>query len=36
MFFSSPLCIAFWAVTIVAVVLILRGKRKDKNLQDGL
>ena len=36
MFFSSPLCIAFWAVTIVAVALILRGKRKDKNLQDGL
>lgn len=35
-FFSSPLCIAFWVITIVAVLLILRGKRKDKNLQDGL
>lgn len=35
-FFSSPLCIAFWIVTIGAVLLILRGKHKDKNLQDGL
>ena len=35
-FFSSPLCIAFWVITIIAVLLILRGKRKDKNLQDGL
>ncbi len=35
-FFSSGLCIAFWVVTILAVVLILRGKYKDKNLADGL
>ena len=35
-FFSSPLCIAFWVLTFLSVFLILRGKRKDKNLQDGL
>lgn len=35
-FFSSPLCWAFWAVTILSVFFILRGKRKDKNLADGL
>ncbi len=35
-FFGSPLCWAFWAVTFLSVFLILRGKRKDKNLADGL
>ena len=35
-FFSSPLCIAFWAATIIAVVVIVRGKHKDKALADGM
>ena len=35
-FFSSPLCWLFWAATILSVFFIVRGKRKDKNLQDGL
>ena len=35
-FFSSPLCWIFWAVTALSVFYILRSKRKDKNLQDGL
>lgn len=35
-FFSSPLCIAFWVLTLISVAVILRGKRKDKNLADGL
>ena len=35
-FFSSPLCWIFWAATVVSVVFILRGKRRDKNLADGL
>lgn len=35
-FFSSVLCIVFWVATILSVFFILRGKRKDKNLQDGL
>lgn len=35
-FFSSPLCLVFWAATILSVFFILRGKRKDKKLQDGL
>lgn len=35
-FFSSPLCWAFWIVTVLSVVFILRGKKKDKNLADGL
>jgi putative tricarboxylic transport membrane protein len=35
-FFSSPLCWIFWIITILSVVFILRGKRKDKNLADGL
>ena len=35
-FFSSPLCWVFWIATVVSVVYILRSKRKDKNLQDGL
>lgn len=35
-FFSSPLCWIFWAATIISVALILRGKKKDKKLQDGL
>ena len=35
-FFSSPLCWAFWAVTAISVFYILRSKRKDKNLADGL
>ena len=35
-FFSSPLCWIFWAVTVIAVFFILRGKMKDKQLQDGM
>ena len=35
-FFSSPLCWIFWAATAVSVFYILRSKKKDKNLQDGL
>ena len=35
-FFSSPLCLIFWAATILSVFFILRGKRKDKQLQDGM
>ena len=35
-FFSSSLCIAFWAATIIAVVVIVRGKHKDKALADGM
>lgn len=35
-FFTSPLCIALWVITAVAVFLIIRGKQKDKRLQDGL
>lgn len=35
-FFSSPLCWIFWVVTAVSVFFILRSKRKDKNLADGL
>lgn len=35
-FFSSPLCWIFWAVTVISVFYILRSKRKDKNLSDGL
>jgi putative tricarboxylic transport membrane protein len=35
-FFSSTLCWAFWILTIIAVYIILHGKRKDKRLQDGL
>ena len=35
-FFSSPLCWIFWAVTILAVFFIIRGKMKDKNLADGM
>lgn len=35
-FFSSPLCWIFWAVTALSMFYILRSKRKDKNLADGL
>ena len=35
-FFASPLCWIFWAATILSVFFILRGKMKDKNLQDGM
>lgn len=35
-FFSSPLCWAFWILTIIAVAFILRSKKKDKQLADGL
>ena len=35
-FFSSPLCWIFWIVTALSVFYILRSKRKDKNLADGL
>jgi len=35
-FFSSPITWIFWALTIVAVVAILLGKRKNPKLQDGL
>lgn len=35
-FFSSALCIAFWVITAAAVFFILRSKRKDKHLQDGM
>lgn len=35
-FFSSPICIALWIVTFIAVFLIVRGKMKDKALQDGM
>jgi putative tricarboxylic transport membrane protein len=35
-FLRSPLCWAFWIITILSVFFILRGKRKDKNLADGL
>lgn len=35
-FFSSPLCLVFWAATILSVFFIVRGKRKDKQLQDGM
>ncbi|GHS90655.1 C4-dicarboxylate ABC transporter permease [Synergistales bacterium] len=35
-FFRSPLCWAFWAITVISVVTILWGKRKHKTLQDGL
>ncbi len=35
-FFSSPLCWIFWAVTAISVFYILYSKRKDKNLADGL
>ena len=33
-FFSSPLCWIFWAVTAISVFVILRGKRRNKNLSD--
>ncbi len=35
-FFGSPLCLIFWAATFIAVFLIVRGKRKDKALQEGM
>lgn len=35
-FFSSPLCWAFWAATAFSVFVILRGKKKDKALADGM
>ena len=35
-FFSSPLCWIFWAITALSVFYILRSKRKDKNLTDGM
>ncbi len=35
-FFSSPLCWIFWAATIISVVLIVRSKMRDRNLQNGL
>lgn len=35
-FFSSPLCIVFWAATIIAVAVIVYGKHKDKALADGM
>lgn len=35
-FFSSPLCLLFWAATVLSLFFILRGKVKDKNLADGL
>lgn len=35
-FFSSPLCWAFWILTIVSVGYILYSKKKDKNLADGM
>lgn len=35
-FFSSALCWIFWVITFLSVFYILRSKRKDKNLQDGL
>lgn len=35
-FFSSPLCWIFWAATLISVFVIVRGKRKDKALADGM
>ena len=35
-FFSSPLCWAFWILTVVSVFFIVRGKMKDKQLADGM
>ena len=35
-FFSSPLCWIFWIITALSVFYILRSKRKDKNLADGM
>lgn len=35
-FVSSPICIALWIITVFAVIMIVRGKMKDKALQDGL
>ena len=35
-FFSSPLCWIFWTITVLSVYTILMGKRKNKELQDGL
>ncbi|MDR3333103.1 MAG: tripartite tricarboxylate transporter permease [Synergistaceae bacterium] len=35
-FFRSPLCWAFWVITVISVFTILYGKRKNKQLQDGL
>ena len=35
-FFSSTLCWVFWAITVISVFTILMGKRKNKELQDGL
>ncbi len=35
-FFSSPLCWIFWVATALSMYVILRGKRRNKNLQDGL
>ncbi|MDR1875828.1 MAG: tripartite tricarboxylate transporter permease [Synergistaceae bacterium] len=35
-FFGSPLCWFFWAITVISVVTIVWGKRKNRNLQDGL
>ena len=35
-FFSSPLCWAFWIITALSLFFILRGKKKDANLSDGL
>ncbi|MDR1621728.1 MAG: tripartite tricarboxylate transporter permease [Synergistaceae bacterium] len=35
-FFRSPLCWAFWVITVISLVTILWGKRKNRELQDGL
>lgn len=35
-FFSSPLCWIFWAITLISIVYIIYSKHKDKNLANGL